>query len=259
MVLTTLDYALGYAKLSWRVFPVHGGQKRPIYAGWPKDATLDPKMVRQYFAADPTRNVGLVTGEMFDAWDIEVKHLPAFGAYWRAHGNLPESPIARTGRGGLHILTQPTGVNHTRQLHLNGTHIGELKSAGGFIVAAPSQTTGPYSWTWTPSNMALSAAPEWLLGLLEQPKTTTRRFKARLATPDDVVAVLRQLGGAVLHAGEGSRNAYLYWAMRRALEEGVPPKHAGRVLQVAGTQAGLTDHEVRATIRSAYDAEGISA
>jgi hypothetical protein len=260
MVLTTLDYALGYARLSWRVFPVWPTEKRPMYKGWQVDATTDEKMVRQYFASDPTRNIGIVCGEAFDAWDIEVEHVPALTA-WMDEGDhvLPEAPVAQTGRGGMHILTQPTGVNHTRQLHLNGTHIGELKSTGGFIVVAPSVTDNPYRWTWTPARMCLPEAPEWLRGLLERPKTTVHRFKDRLTKPDDVVAVLGQLGGAVLHAGEGSRNSYLYWAMRRALEEGVPPKHAGNTLAVAGLQAGLDEHEVRATIRSAYDAEGISA
>ena len=57
-------------------------------------------------------------------------------------------------------------------------------------------------------------------------------------------------------AGEGSRNNYLYWAMRRALEEGVPPKFAADYLRPAAIKAGLTDHETKLTLRSAYDAAG---
>jgi hypothetical protein len=99
----------------------------------------------------------------------------------------------------------------------------------------------------------------WLRGLLERPKAATHRFKDRLTSPADVRAVLGQLGGAVEHSGSGARNNYLYWAMRTALEEGVPAKQAGNVLTVAGANAGLDEHEIRATIRSAYDAEGINA
>jgi len=202
----------------------------------------------------------VVCGEAFDAWDIEAEHLPALTKHMTANGHrFDESPMATTGRGGIHVLTEPTGFNATRQLHLDGTHIGELKSTGGFIVVAPSVTVGQYRWTWAPPVMGVQAAPQWLLAMLERPKATTKRFKDRLTKPDDVVAVLGQLGGAVLTAGEGRRNSYLYWAMRRALEEGVPPRQAGSSLMAAGRQAGLEDHEVRATIRSAYDAEGIGA
>jgi hypothetical protein len=259
-MLTTVDWALGYAKLGWRVFPVWPGEKRPIYRGWPEDATTDPAMVTQYFKADPTRNIGIVCGESFDAWDIEVDHVPALAEHMTTIGAVfPESPVASTGRGGMHLLTEPTGVNHTRQLHLGSTHIGELKSTGGFIVVAPSVTVEQYRWTWVTRNMTLSAASPWMLELLERPPAVTRALKTRLASPDDVIAVLGQLGGAVIHAGEGKRNSYLYWAMRRALEDGVPARHAGNVLKAAGIEAGLEPHEVKATIRSAYDAESVSA
>lgn len=259
--LGTVVFAQGYGRLNWRIFPVWPGEKRPMYKGWPADATTDPAMISQYFGGNGTPpNIGVVCGEAFDAWDIEVDHIGAFGAWLTKNDyTLPESPLARTGRGGMHYLTTPTGVNHTRALHLDGVHIGELKSSGGFIVVAPSVTDGPYLWQWTPSQMALASPPEWLLGLLERPTGTVRKFKSRLTSPDDVVAVLGQLAAAVKHAGEGSRNNYLYWAMRRALEEGVPPKHAARVLMSAGIEAGLEDHEVRASIRSAYDAEGVAA
>ena len=257
--LATVDWALGYARLGWRVFPVLPGDKRPIYRGWQTDATTEERMVRQYFTADPTRNIGVVCGEAFDAWDIEVEHVPALGAAMADEGHvLPEAPLAQTGRGGLHLLTTPTGVNHTRQLHLGGTHIGELKSTGGFIVVAPSVTTGQYRWLWAPSAMGTPAAPDWLLGLLERPKVGIHRFRNRLTSEDDVLNVLGQLAHAVVGAGEGGRNNYLYWAMRRALEEGVPAKQASMVLLQAGLDAGLADHEVRATIRSAYVAEGIA-
>jgi len=260
MGLTTVDWALGYARLGYRVFPLLPGDKRPIYRGWQADATTDPAMVRQYFTADPTRNIGVVCGEKFDAWDIEVEHVAALTEHMAQNGYvLPEAPIAQTGRGGMHILTVPTGVNHTRQLHLDGTHIGELKSTGGFIVVAPSKTVAAYRWTWAPPGMGASAAPQWLLDLLERPKAAPRRFKDRLTQPNDIVAVLGQLGGAVLHAGEGSRNNYLYWAMRTALDEGVPPDEAKVALVGAGKTAGLDEREIQATLRSAYEAESVTA
>ena len=236
--LTTLDYAQGYGRLGWRIFPLWSDKKQPMYKGWQSDATADKTMIQQYFGGSGAPpNIGVVCGDVFDAWDVEYEHLPALTTWMNKMGHsFPEAPIASTARGGTHILTQPTGVNGTRYLYLAGKHIGELKSAGGFIVLTPSVfhdpdsgKGGPYSWLWTPPMMRLPKAPDWLLGLLERPNTGAKRFPSRLATPDDVVAVLGQLSAAVMHAGEGSRNNYLYWAMRRALEEGVPgpPRRQG--------------------------------
>lgn len=42
--------------------------------------------------------------------------------------------------------------------------------------------------------------------------------------------------------------------MRRALEEGAPPRDAGLALARAALGAGLAENEVEATIRSAYEA-----
>jgi hypothetical protein len=236
------------------------GDKRPIYRGWQQDATTDEKLVRQYFTADPSRNIGVVCGEMFDAWDIEAEHLPAvLGFLKEKQRGFPETPIARTGRGGLHLLTTPTGVDATRQLHFAGTHIGELKSTGGFIVLAPSRTVGQYRWEWATRGMRLEPALDWMLPLLEKPRATIHKFPDRLKDENAYLAVLERLSHAVLRAGEGRRNSYLYWAVRRALEEGVPVEETVAVLREAALEADLDQHETEATIRSAVDAEADEA
>jgi hypothetical protein len=254
----TAEWAQFYSRAGWRSFPVWAGKKNPIYDGWQTGATTDPALLDRYFS-DPARNIGIVAGEQFDAWDIEVEHVDTFNQWVEQNDHrLPESPIASTGRGGIHILTQPTGTDHTRKLYLDGTHIGELKSRGGYILVCPSVTEEMYQWTWLPRRLELSPAPDWLLALLERPQTV-KRLPTRLATPDDVVAVLGRLAGSVAHAGEGSRNNYLYWAMRRAIEEGIPPRHARTVLTAAGREAGLEFHEVEQTIESALEAESVAA
>ena len=254
----TAEWALYYRRAGWRVFPIKRGEKRPIYDGWQSGATTDPDLIERYFS-DARRNIAVVCGEQFDAWDIEVEHVKAFSGWMLDNGyQLPENPMATTGRLGLHYLTAPTGVNGTRYLWLNGEHIGELKSTGGFILVAPSVTENQYRWMWHPYHLTVQPAPDWLLGLLERPKTV-KRLPTRLATPADVVAVLGALAGSVAHAGEGNRNNYLYWALRRALEEGVPAPQAIEVLRAAALEAGLDRHETDRTIESAVEAESEAA
>ena len=136
----------------------------------------------------------------------------------------------------------------SRDLHLNGLHIGELKSTGGFIVACPSITTGAYTWRLTPEEVPVSPAPEWLLGLLQpyRPATVSRQRAAQHAA-----WALDALAVAVRDADQGRRNKYLYWAVRRAADEGIPTHVASKVLMRAALGSGLESSEVEATIRSA--------
>lgn len=257
-----VDWALLYARAGWRSFPVKPEQKSPMFSGWQRDATTDPDLIARYWngPAGAERNLGLVCGEKFDAWDIERDHVARFSDWLTRRGYvLPECPMASTGRGGIHLLTAPTGVDGTRYLYLEGEHIGELKSTGGFILACPSETEDLYRWRHLTDRLEVPQAPEWLLALLERPVALRKTLPTRITSPDDVVAVLGRLAGSVAHAGEGFRNNYLYWAARRALEEGVPVEETILVMRAAAHDAGLTDDETEKTIESAVNAESVAA
>lgn len=252
--MTMRDWALTYARLGWRVFPVVPRGKRPLYSGWQRDATTDPDLIGRYWRTDPGPNIGLVCGEAFDAFDIEAPHLPALKNWiTESRYTLSATPVARTGRGGIHILVEPVGVGGGRDLYLGREHIGELKSVGGFIVACPSTTVSEYGWLVEP-DIAVAAAPAWLLSLLDHPTRSLQSQPVRLGSPANAGHRVDTLARAIEAAGIGRRNKLLYWAMRRALEEGDPPRAAGLALARAAIAAGLAEREVEATIRSAYEA-----
>ena len=93
----------------------------------------------------------------------------------------------------------------------------------------------------------------------EDAGTARKVLPTRVASPDAVASVLGRLAGSVEHAPEGRRNNYLYWAVRRAIEEGVPEGPARKVLTVAAGESGLTDDEIEKTIESAVGAESVAA
>jgi hypothetical protein len=190
--VTTRDWALLYGRLGWRVFPVVPGGKRPLYRGWQRDATTDPVLIGRYWRREPGPNIGIVYGEKFDAFDNEGPHLERLKAWPSDEGHvLPPTAIARTGRGGVHILVQPLGIGGGRDLYLTGDNVGELKSVGGFVVACPSATVGPGSDHRALSRRRLSAIPargqgagsrgnsESFLNLLRARARTLRRSGAR--------------------------------------------------------------------------------
>lgn len=248
-------WARTYAELGWRVFPVTPGGKKPVYKGWQADATTDPVLIEQYWRRDPSPNIGIVTGESFVAFDIEAQHLDGLRSWMGAHGHrLPETPIARTGRGGIHVLARAPSIEGGSDLYIEGSHVGELKAQGGFIVAAPSVTTGIYGWLRGPGPVA--DAPRWLLTLRDRPARPIRRTPARVRSAGDGRRRLDALAAAVIGIGPGKRNKYLYWAVRRAIEEGVPETLAASVLRRSASRAGLTPREIDATIGSAIDKKG---
>ena len=77
----TAGWALQYAWLLGRVFPLVPGEKRPLYKGWQRDATTDPEQIKRYWRRDPGPNIGIVCGEQFDAFDIEAEYVDALVQY----------------------------------------------------------------------------------------------------------------------------------------------------------------------------------
>lgn len=254
----TADWALSYAAVGWRCFPLIPGEKVPWFKGWPDEATTEPRLLKRWFAND-SNNIGVIAGEAFDAFDVEAAHLPAFAAWMRAGDrSLPLTPIADTGRGGKHILVAPTGMGGTK-LYLNGTHIGELKSTGGFIVACPSVTEDQYSWRYAPAEMAVAEAPDWLLSLVATRPERSDRPVRQVRSTREALASLERLAGVVAKTKRNDRNNILYWAAMRALEEGIPQAAVAKALTRAAEAAGLVADDglrsVQRTLRSAFEAQ----
>lgn len=240
-------WSRAYARLGWRLYPVERGGKRPVYGGWLTDATTDPGLIDRWWPRDAgAPNIGAVAGETFDVFDIEAPHVAAFeAAALRDH--LPETPIARSGGGGLHIYVMPLGLG-TRRLVLDGMHIGELKGSGG-VVVPPSMTTGRYEWLRDPSAVALASAPRWMRSLVRETRPIGAGPVSRL-TPSRAVALMAGLYRVVAEAREGERNGLLYWATRRVAEHGIDRDAAVDILLAAALNSGLAEREARATIAS---------
>jgi len=243
-------WALAYASLGWRVFPVVHGQKRPLFKGWQQGATSDPELIGRYWRTDTAPNVGIITGQALVAFDIEATHLPLLAAWMRDRDSrMPVTPIARSGRGGIHILVRPDAVRSGHALRLDGVHIGELKAHGGFIVACPSRTIGAYSWLRSPLETRLAEPPDWLLELVTEPRSRIPSSSPALS-PSRAVAIVAGLHRVVAEAQSGERNAILFWAACRASEHGLDPVAASDILLAAALEAGLPDVEARRTIAS---------
>ena len=236
--------------------------RRPRLAGVPLPArTEDPRhparlprrhhrseqQITDWFGRDPGWNLAIATGAPGpDVLDVD-QHGPA-GNGFAALGRLRRaglldgaSAYVRTPSGGLHAYFTGTAQ---RNGHLPAHHL-DFRSAGGYILAPPSQVNGhPYQLLRTTGR---HGRLDWDARHPRccNPSASTSGQNPRPAPDRD----LGHLARWVAAQPEGNRNAGLFWAANRALE--ADPAADLSPLAAAARQAGLGDPEITRTLDSA--------
>jgi Bifunctional DNA primase/polymerase, N-terminal len=242
----TLRQALTYARCGWPVFPCQPGQKIPATRHGYRDATTDPDQITGWFTRRPDYNLAIATGAPGpDVLDVDVRGPAGNGclAFTRIRrAGLLDDAYAwvRTPSTGLHAYFTGT-TQHCG--HLPAHHLDFL-SAGGYILAPPSQVDGHrYQLLETTGR---HGHLDWVaVTRLLQPQRPHQRPEPRSAPGRD----LGHLARWVAAQPEGNRNAGLYWAANRALEAN--PGADLSPLAAAARQAGLPDTEITRTLDSA--------
>ena len=130
-----------------RCFRANPGKKIPATRHGYRDATTDEQQITAWFARHPDQNLAIATGTPGpDVLDID-QHGPA-GNGFAAFSELRRAGLidgattyVRTPSGGLHLYF---AGSDQRNGHLPGHHL-DFRSAGGYILAPPSQVDGkPY-------------------------------------------------------------------------------------------------------------------
>src|SRR5215218_11080983 len=200
-----LDAALGYAARGIPVYPVHWPRpgwgepslacscargvlcdrpaKHPLVRHGIHDATCDPIQLERWWSRWPAANVGLATGVVFDALDVDG---PAGLAALRqfaptADLRLP-GPLVATGGGGWHAWFRPTGLGNRPPRGL--AHV-DWRGRGGCVLAPPSRhvSGGSYRWLRGLDQAPLPEVPAVLRDLLDPVLPTTTR-PTRTVGPD---------------------------------------------------------------------------
>ena len=200
-----LDAALQYADLGWSVVPLHypledGGcscgksgcrsvGKHPTVGSWTALATSDASTVSDWFDDDPDLNLGIATGgeSRLVVVDLDTKDdgILNFDKLLEVHGELPPTPSAMTGSGGLHYyFLAPEGVTIRNSASKLAKGV-DIRGEGGQVVAPPSiHACGElYSWIDSPTDTPPAPLPEWLCEALRErapsPKSSPKGSLAR--------------------------------------------------------------------------------
>jgi hypothetical protein len=227
-----LAAALGYAARGIPVYPVHWPHpmpgeaslacscprgpscdrpaKHPLVRHGLHDATTDPAQLERWWHRWPQANLGLATGTVFDALDVDgPTGLATLRQLIRtAHLRL-SGPLVATGGGGWHYWFTPTGLGNRPPRGL--AHV-DWRGRGGCVLAPPSRHASGQAYRWL-RDLDQAPLPELPAALRERldpdPPTTTRPAgPTRAATPGDPYGrrVLADELAALGRATPGHRN-----------------------------------------------------
>jgi hypothetical protein len=284
-----LDAALGYAARGIPVYPVRwprptpGGAslacscprgpacdrpaKHPLVRHGVKEATTDSQVIGRWWHRWPHANLGLATGVVFDALDIDgpaglaaLHQLLAEAVGLRLPG-----PLVATGGGGWHCWFRATGLGN-RPPH--GLEHVDWRGIGGAVLAPPSRhiSGGTYRWLRGLDQALLPEVPAALRALLnpDQPPTMTRPAPA--VGPDDsatpghpygrtvLAAELAALGRATPGHRNRTLNACAFKVYRYVAGGVLDEEDVTAAFTQAGLAIGLDPAEVRRTLASARTA-----
>jgi hypothetical protein len=155
---TIAQWAIGYRRLGWSVFPIVPGHKFPPGGFRLKrcfDNLLEESEILSWWEKNPGYNIGLATGKVSGVDCLDFDGSGALDIYEASIGGFSETITQSTGRtdGGFHALYKyhGGGLKSKKYLEEDGHGI-DLKTDGGIIVLSPSvhKSGKRYQWRINP-------------------------------------------------------------------------------------------------------------
>ncbi len=223
------------------------------------DASTDLGWVDRYWAEHPDHGIAARPGPHQMVLDVDPRHGGdvALAGLETRYGSLPETFAVFSGRGdgGRHLWF--SGVSGpTRARLCPGVDV--ISHDRGAVVMPPSLhpvSRQPYRYQEPLADIAPASA--WLQEMVGRPElkaTPTFRRRGRRLSPMQVRRKARGLIATVSAAPPGERHTALYWAVSRAVEDGLLGEvddWLGEALADAASAAGLDHSEINATMTDA--------
>ena len=240
--------ALRYAELGWPTLPLEVDGKRPVTRHGVYDATIDADLIRRWWADDRHYNVGIAVPAAVVVIDVDPRNggVDTLRSLVRELGKLPNTAVAETRSGGLHVWLRTTWSADRTQGRL-GPGV-DVKKIGGYVVAPPSRVE-PGQYRWRHVHPPARVPQRWARRLQ---KFSGVRTQVPVVTDP---AEIRQWTGAALRclraARDGNRNNVLNGVAWQLAIRGCLTDQARAELACAAGELGLDATEIYNTIASA--------
>jgi len=213
--LTTVEAALHYASLGWKIFPCHGITdeakctsgvsiketsnlgKRPATTNGHIDATTDPETIKRWWHIEPRYNIGVsckASGFLVVDVDPRSGGDESFRKLLELLGTeLPQTVMATTGEysvdgkdvRGRHFYfrcdTSENLVGNLKNFKLPGIDI----KFNGYVIVPPSRHFSGVEYAWVaghePWSMPIAEAPEFLLSVIRANTKATKKGSIKSA------------------------------------------------------------------------------
>jgi hypothetical protein len=183
---TTLDWALKYASMGLRVFPLRPGTKIPATPNGVKDATNDTNRVRAWWQENPEYGVALAPEfEVGGACFLEFDQRPWLPA-WCKEENQPKL-ITRLHKSGGKASPHYIFTHTEKSLELgnvNGTALGHewfsFRADGRYVVAPPSIHPDSKREYTCELDVVPAPIPDWLVAKIAKEGVSERKFSEGL-------------------------------------------------------------------------------
>lgn len=256
-----LTAALEYARLGWKVIPLHTpingvcdcvagpSCKSPGKHPWTKngltDATVDELKIRRWWRERAIANIGLVVSDGYAIVDVDGEHGQKRLADQQKH--LVTTAIQSSGRGAHYVYRTLNRIHPRSKLiedSVEGAHDGvDIRGPGSYVVAAPSLHVSGRVYEWSVPLSQVEIAPDWLEELSKHSGGTHTGERERV----DFEILLAGLP-------EGQRKWELYRAAAKLRAADVPIDLAVMLAQqaAANCQPPLEAKEAERKVREAY-------
>jgi hypothetical protein len=199
----TLEWAIHYAKLGYRVIPIRPREKRPPIAAWQDAATTQTGTIQAWWTGRyADHGIGIVTGTLDDgtryiALDLDEHNPTSSGTatldrLQERHGRLPETVEAKTGSGGTHLLfrlKESHGDISNGAGRLLGAGI-DVRAVNAQIVVAPTVHPNGNEYRWVdghaPGEIEMATLPDWVADIITTKEQQTATSTVNTRTEDDV-------------------------------------------------------------------------
>lgn len=185
--MNTIELAHTYSAKGWQSFPCLPRDKKPLVK-WAEAATTEINMLDGWWD-DTGANIAIACGKRSGivVIDIDRDHdgYDTLTDLLLKYGQLPNTPISRTGSGGEHIFFKHPGIEIRNSAGKIGRGI-DVRGDGGYVIVPPSihPNGNAYEWVINPNDTPLADMPEWMIELLQEKQIEEARTITDGMIPD---------------------------------------------------------------------------